>query len=159
MDYGVQRRSELAVTPPEPLDPALLGPGKAPEPDAEPDASKSPTPAKELPPAVLLIGAVLYLVMAALFWWGFGRGVDSDLSLGIADFVVLMFIAIPLTLAWAAGLFPKQLGEGWKALQGGSVETATGAVSWRTALILVLVVPVCLTLGAAAIALIFRILS
>jgi hypothetical protein len=69
-----------------------------------------------------------------------------------------MFVLVPLALAGAAHAIPRHLGEGLGAIRKATVGTATGSINGATALILILTVPVALTLCAAAIAIVFRIL-
>jgi hypothetical protein len=126
---------------------------------AAPEATEPNAPRlSDIPPAVLIAVGVFYAAIIVLLWLGFSGPEDASESLGVSTFVILMFLLVPLALARTAKALPRRLGEGLAAIRKASIGTATGSVSGPTAMILILTVPVALTLCAAAIAIVFRLL-
>ncbi|MCC6981730.1 MAG: hypothetical protein IT535_00525 [Bauldia sp.] len=103
-----------------------------------------PAPATDLPAAVMALSVVLYAIMFAALGWGFTNAPAIGFVLG----VVIV----------ALSLVPDVRG-GVRDFMNGTMDTATGPVSGKTAIVLVLTVPTLLALATLAIGIAFRVLQ
>ena len=121
------------------------------------------TPINRLHPRVLGLTVATYLALVAAFAIGFTGSVELAISLGIVFVVAAAGILLPWAMAregsrfWARHDQPEAPADSFRAFLNGNFETAAGKVSGRGAVALVLTVPVCLTLGVIAMAIIARV--
>ena len=98
-------------------------------------------PAEELPSGVMALTVLLYAVLFAAFGWGFSGGPAIGAIAGVA------IVAFALM---------REFGSGVGEFMNGMMATATGPISGRAAVALVLTVPTCLATAALVIAIAFR---
>lgn len=103
-----------------------------------------PAAAEEIPSGVMAIAALLYAVMFAAFGAGFSGG---PVIWAIAGTVVVAFALV------------REFSGGISSFLNGTMATATGPISGRAAVALVLTVPTCLALGTIVIATAFRVMQ
>ncbi len=103
-----------------------------------------PVPAEEIPAGIMAIAALLYAVMFAAFGAGFSGG---SVIWAIAGFAVVAFALV------------REFGGGIGDFMNGTMATATGPISGRAAVALVLTVPACLAAGTIVIATAFRLMQ
>lgn len=120
-------------------------------------------PLNRLHPRVLGITLGLYVALIAAFTFGFSASVELSISLGIVFTIAAACAGVPWAMAVVAKRFWANHGQAepragtFRAFMNGRFDTATGAVSGRDALALVITVPACLTLGVIAMAIIMRV--
>lgn len=115
------------------------------------------TVAATLHPRVLWLTAGAYATMILAFWIGFAGPRDSAIALGIVTVVLAAFLALPYILA-RAGKVTGGDGSTFRQFLDGYLATASGPVSGRGAVAMVIVVPVSLCMAAIAMAIIIAVL-
>jgi hypothetical protein len=103
-----------------------------------------PASVTEIPSGIMAIAALLYATMFAGLGWGFTGAAAAG------------FIALVAVVAFA---LVREFGGGMSTFMRGTIETATGPISGKAAVALVLTVPACLTAAAVAIGIAFRVLQ
>ena len=130
-------------------------------------AARSPAVARHtqlnrLHPAVFGLTIATYVAMVAAFAIGFAGPVELSIAFAIVGVVAAASVGLPWVMArsgadfWQSHGEPDEHANSFRAFLNGSFETASGKVSGRGALALVITVPVCLTLGVIAMAIIAR---
>ncbi len=107
-------------------------------------------------PAPLYLTALAYAVMIGTFWLGF----VSDRGIGLAMAINTVTLAAFLGLPWALARQGKvtKAEHSLREFLNGYYDTGSGPISGWGAAILVTTVPLCLTAGVIAMAIIFNVL-
>jgi hypothetical protein len=119
-------------------------------------------PLNRLHPGVIGITAGAYVAMILTFWVGFSGGLVLTISLWIVTVCLAAFIGLPWIMAANAKRFWRRHGQTeasadtFRHFMNSKFETASGKVSGPGALALVATVPICLTFGAIAMAIILH---
>lgn len=120
-------------------------------------------PLNKLHPGVLGITAGAYIAMVLVFWLGFAAPVDHYLPLVIFSVVLAAFVGVPWLLArdyvsfWRRHNGPPQPKFGtFRQFLNGTVETGGGNVTGKESLVLVALIPIALTAGLIAMAIIMH---
>jgi hypothetical protein len=112
-----------------------------------------PLPGSELPATVYRLIVVAYIWVLGAAWYAFGRDTGTDLVLGMASVLAIVFLGIPMAMRrTAAPRLPKPEQPAKRLrIATAHVETATGSLpAWR-AWIEVLLIPVALAIAATLI--------
>ena len=107
----------------------------------------------DLHPDVFKVFIGCWAAFIAMFWITFEPSAYAMYMLGVVTLYALAFFGLPVIMNRVGHFVPKQSGTLMDFLHG-SVETIDGRVSGWEALIQVLLVPVCLTVGGLFISLI-----
>lgn len=136
---------------------------KIAEPTRAKEAVVAHTPITRLHPRVLGLTVATYLALVAVFAFGFAGPLELSIAFGIVLTVAAAAIALPWAMARDATRFWAKHGQdeapvgSFRAFLNSNFETASGKVSGRGAVALVITVPVCLTVGVIAMAIIARV--
>lgn len=98
-------------------------------------------------PGVLWIAVGVYVALVAAFLIGFAGVRDLWVSLGIVVVTLAAFVGLPAVMARTGGVLRSD-GTSLSEFLNGYFQTATGPISGKGALALVVTIPACLT-GAA----------
>ncbi len=105
---------------------------------------------RDIPPSVYGVFISAWTALIAVFWFTFAESPNAAFMVAISTAFGIMFFGLPITMSrmgnpkpWAGPDLPHFL--------RGQVQTLTGAVNGLDALIQVIVVPACLTIGAIVI--------
>ncbi len=120
-------------------------------------------PLNKLHPGVLGIAAGAYVAMIAVFWLGFAAPGDHYLPLVIFSVVLAAFVGVPWLMArdyvsfWRRHNGPAQPKFGsFRHFLNSTVETGGGKVTGKESLVLVALIPIALTAGLIAMAVIMH---
>ncbi|MCW5697531.1 MAG: hypothetical protein KIS96_12470 [Bauldia sp.] len=105
-------------------------------------------------PGVLWLAVGAYVALVAAFFIGFAGPRDLWVSLGIVAVTLAAFVGLPAVMARTGGVLRGD-GTGLNEFLNGYFQTATGPITGKGALALVVTIPVCLTAAAIAMAIIF----
>jgi type IV secretory pathway VirB2 component (pilin) len=108
-------------------------------------------PGEELPKAVYatVIGAFAFIVLAS--WAAFGGDPDSELSLGFATVLTIVFFALPIIVRRMTAAHSTHKSQALDEFLHSHVETATGPLTGSEACMQILIIPLVLAFAAVAI--------
>lgn len=132
-------------------------------PEARVEAPATTKVTSQLHPEVLGLTVGAYVAMITTFWVGFWAGdIVFTIAMGIVTLCLVAGVGLPYLMGrdkarfWARhGVTEKKAGT-FRDFLNGQFETATGKVSGFGALVLVATVPICLTGGAIAMAMVLN---
>lgn len=116
-----------------------------------------------LHPRVYGLTLGVYIALVAAFTFGFAGPQELTIQFGIVLAIAAASAVVPWMMAREGAKFWRKHDQAdapagsFRSFLNGSIETASGRVSGRGAIALVLTVPVCLTLGVLAMAIIARV--
>jgi hypothetical protein len=108
-------------------------------------------PGVEFPKAVYrsVVAAFGFILLAS--WAAFGGGEDSDLALGFASVLTIVFFALPIIMRKTAAAHSDDKLTALPEFLRSPVEIATGTLTGAEAWLQVLIIPLALAFAAAAI--------
>ncbi len=130
---------------------------------AEPTTAAAHTPLNRMHPRVFAITLGVYVALIAAFTIGFTGPTELGIAFGIVFTIAAACVAVPWMMARSAAKFwanhdqPEAKAGSYRAFLNGKFDTASGPVSGRGALALVITVPTCLTFGVIAMAIVSRV--
>jgi|EndMetStandDraft_3_1072993.scaffolds.fasta_scaffold01573_9 hypothetical protein len=122
-------------------------PSFPPHDDAEREPLRSgygSIPGAELPGGMYLTMLLGYVWMLAAAWLAFGSSDESDLNLGVATVLTIVFVALPVLIVRTAAA------RSGKRTSSDTVGTATGDLPLSQACVQILLLPFVLALAATA---------
>jgi hypothetical protein len=116
-------------------------------------------PGVEFPKAVYrsVVAAFGFILLAS--WAAFGGGEDSDLALGFASVLTIVFFALPIIMRKTAAAHSDDKLTALPEFLGSPVEIATGTLTGAEAWLQVLIIPLALAFAAAAIGAVYVIVA
>jgi len=111
-------------------------------------------PFSEIHKGVYIVTLLAWAWLVGAFWIGFGSTLDSAFMVTVSTGYVLMFFGIPFLMMRIA----KKVSSAHPELQtfndflSAHVDTSTGPITGREALIHIALVPVCLAIGTSGLA-------
>jgi type IV secretory pathway VirB2 component (pilin) len=109
----------------------------------------------DVPPTVYATFIGCWAALVVVFWFTFAESPNAAFMVAISTALALMFFGVPIVLS-RTGSQPPFTVRGLDQFLRGRVQTLTGPVNGLDALVQIVVVPVCLTIGAIAISLIIN---
>jgi len=111
-------------------------------------------PFADLHKGTYVAGCLAWLAFIAVFWAGFATDLHSAFMIAISTVYMLIYFATPGLMIRMAGRFMghRQVDEPFDAFLAGEVDTHTGPIGGREALIQIILVPAALTLCTGGIA-------
>ena len=108
-------------------------------------------PGAEFPVAVYVsvFAAFIWVVVAA--WIAFANDTDTDLALGMAVVLTVVFFALPVLIRLTANSHANTTGDGKQDFLASPVETATGTLTGASAWLQIVLIPAALALAATLI--------
>jgi len=116
-------------------------------------------PGVEFPKAVYrsVVAAFGFILLAS--WAAFGGGEDSDLALGFASVLTIVFFAVPIIMRKTAAAHSDDKLTALPEFLRSPVEIATGTLIGAEAWLQVLIIPLALAFAAAAIGAVYVIVA
>jgi hypothetical protein len=116
-------------------------------------------PGAEFPKTVYrsVVGAFGFILLAS--WAAFGGGEDSDLALGFASVLTVVFFAIPIIMRKTAAAHSDDKLTALDEFLHSPVEIATGTLTGAEAWLQILIIPLALAFAAAAIGTVYVIVA
>jgi hypothetical protein len=116
-----------------------------------PRSNYGSVPGAEFPVAVYVSVFVAFAWIVVASWLAFASGDDSDLALGFAAVLTVVFFALPVLVRLTATSHSRRPRKAPGDFLSSRVETATGSLSGASAWVQVLTIPLALALAATLI--------
>ena len=104
----------------------------------------------DIPPSVYMAFIACWTALVAVFWFTFAESPNAAFMVAISTAFAIMFFGVPIAL-YRLGYQKPVSGPSLYSFLNGRVQTLTGPLDGFDALVQVVLIPVCLTIGAAAI--------
>jgi hypothetical protein len=116
-------------------------------------------PGGELPAAVYRSVIAAFGAIIVIAWFAFGGSADSDLALGFATVLTVVFFALPIIVRRTAAARSSESSISLDQFLRARVDTATGPLDGGQAWLQILIIPLALTFAAVVIGLAYVIVA
>lgn len=133
------------------VDSAKTVPGGSTESRGGPRPAYERLPGEELPKALYRSVIAAFAAIVLISWFDFGGDGDSDLVLGFASVLTVVFFALPILVRRTAATRAARKPSGDTDFLHSRVEIATGTISGAEAWLQILIIPATLVFAAVII--------